>query len=124
MRAREWYEWILLGEVPNQRFIARKLGITERYVGRVLECAFLAPDTVNAILEGRQPHDLTLQKLTRRLPANWAEQRKQLGFPSLQPLTNSDLSIGRSQIAFLQVHHVFFPNFDRAGHYETRVLAL
>jgi hypothetical protein len=46
-------------------------------------CAFLAPDIVKAILDGRQPLDLTFEKLTRRLPADWTQQRKQLGFPAL-----------------------------------------
>jgi len=54
-RGRQWYEWIVAGEVSGQRAIAQKLGLNERYVGRVLECAFLAPDIVEAILDGRQP---------------------------------------------------------------------
>ena len=33
-------------------------------------------------LDGRQPHDLTVQQLWRDLPANWTEQRERLGFPS------------------------------------------
>ena len=43
-------------------------------------CAFLAPDIVEAILDGRQPADLTVQKLLRSLPLAWAEQRQRLGF--------------------------------------------
>jgi hypothetical protein len=46
-----------------------------------LECAFLAPDIVQAILDGRQPSDLTWKKLTRHIPLNWVEQRQRLGFP-------------------------------------------
>jgi site-specific DNA recombinase len=80
-RGRQWHEWIVNGEVANQRSIAQKLGVTRRYVGRVLECAFLAPDIVEAILDGRQPPDLTFQKLTCKLPLSWVEQRQQLGFP-------------------------------------------
>ncbi len=80
-RGHQWYEWILAGEASCQRSIAQKLTLSERYVGRVLECAFLAPDIVQAILDGRQPSDLTFEKLTRRLPLSWVEQRKYLGFP-------------------------------------------
>jgi hypothetical protein len=54
-RARTWHEWILAGEVSGRRAIAQRLGLNERYVSRVLECAFLAPDIVEAILDGRQP---------------------------------------------------------------------
>lgn len=43
-RGRQWHSWIVSGEAPSQRAIAKKLGLNERYVGRVLECAFLAPD--------------------------------------------------------------------------------
>jgi hypothetical protein len=52
-RGRQWYEWILAGRVSSQRAIAQKLGLSERYAGRVLECAFLAPDIVESILAGR-----------------------------------------------------------------------
>jgi DNA invertase Pin-like site-specific DNA recombinase len=79
-RGRQWYEWIVAGEVSGRRSIAEKLGLDERYVGRVLECAFLAPDIVEAILDGHQPPDLTFKKLTHRLPLGWIEQRRQLGF--------------------------------------------
>jgi site-specific DNA recombinase len=79
-RGRQWYEWIVAGEVSGRRAIAQKLRLDERYVGRVLECAFLAPDIVEAILDGRQPPDLAFKKLTHRLPLSWTEQRRQLGF--------------------------------------------
>ncbi len=88
-RGRSWYEWILNGEASSQRSIAQKLGINESYVGRVLECAFLAPDIVDAILDGRQPSGLTFQKLTCRLPLNWIEQRKKLGFPPVRDSPHS-----------------------------------
>jgi site-specific DNA recombinase len=55
-------------------------GVTERYVGLVFGCAFLAPDIVEAILEGRQPRDLTFKKLCSNIPLSWAEQRSQFGF--------------------------------------------
>jgi hypothetical protein len=37
----------------------------------------LAPDIVELILEGRQPHDLNFEKLSKRVPLSWAEQRVQ-----------------------------------------------
>jgi len=79
-RGRQWYEWVVAEEVSGPRAIAQRLGLNERYVGRVLECAFLAPDIVEAILDGRQPADLTFKKLTNRVPFSWTEQRRQLGF--------------------------------------------
>jgi site-specific DNA recombinase len=82
-RGREWYEWILTARVSSQRAIAQKLALSERYVGRILECAFLAPDIVEGILAGRQPSSLTFKKLTREVPSSWIEQRRQLGFPAV-----------------------------------------
>ncbi|MFZ1009556.1 MAG: hypothetical protein WAN65_22140, partial [Candidatus Sulfotelmatobacter sp.] len=73
-RGRQWYESIVAGEVSGRRSIAQELQLDERYIGRVLECAFLAPDIVEAILDGRQPPDLTFKKLTHRIPFSWMEQ--------------------------------------------------
>jgi hypothetical protein len=43
--------------------------------------AFLAPDIQQAILEGRQPADLNLERLVRQpFPLAWADQRAVLGF--------------------------------------------
>src|SRR5215831_5507763 len=81
-RANRWYEQVLAGKTGDLRSLARFSGLTERYVGKVYPCAFLAPDIVEAILDGRQPRDLTFAKLTKDLPMSWSEQRKQLGFSS------------------------------------------
>jgi hypothetical protein len=65
------------------RSLARDAALTERYVGKVFRCAFLAPDIVEAILAGRQPQDLNFEKLCQNVPLNWVEQREQLGFSPL-----------------------------------------
>jgi len=50
-------------------------------VSRVLPLAFLRPNIVEAIFEGRQPVELTAARLKRiRLPHDWAAQREILGF--------------------------------------------
>lgn len=80
-RAHPWPEKIIRGELTGLRSIARLTSIDEHYAGRILNCSFLAPDIVEAILDGHQPADLTVQKLLRSLPLAWAEQRQRLGFP-------------------------------------------
>jgi hypothetical protein len=56
--------------------------VTEHFVSRQLELAFLAPDIVAAILEGRQPADFTLDRaLKTKRPLSWADQRASWGFP-------------------------------------------
>jgi site-specific DNA recombinase len=50
-------------------------------VSRLLSLAFLAPDIVEAILQGRQSADLSSARLTNRLdlPFDWAGQRELIG---------------------------------------------
>jgi hypothetical protein len=51
-------------------------------VTRIVRLTFLAPDIVAAILAGKQPPELTANKLMadKRLPLDWREQRTALGF--------------------------------------------
>jgi hypothetical protein len=77
-----WYERLVSGEVTSLRAIAKELRVNERYVSRIFRCAFLAPDIVEAILEGRQPPQLTVEKLRLGAPLLWAEQRASFGFSS------------------------------------------
>lgn len=54
----------------------------DREAGRIARIAFLAPDIVTAILDGRQPSSLTPRRLLKyaRVPLDWKSQRKALGF--------------------------------------------
>ena len=51
-----------------------------RYVGRLIRSAFLAPDIVEAIAEGRQPGNLTAEAVTRHIeiPLEWRSQKTAL----------------------------------------------
>jgi hypothetical protein len=80
-RAHGWYESVVQGQALDMRSLARQAGLTERYVGKVFGCAFLAPDIIESILEGRQPHNLNFEKLCEHVPLSWAEQREHFGFP-------------------------------------------
>ena len=61
--------------------IARRAGANVGDVSRSLQLAFLAPDLVEAILDGTQPVALTPERLKRacELPLLWDEQRAMLG---------------------------------------------
>jgi hypothetical protein len=78
-RAYRWPEMIMRGEFQSRQSVAQFEDVDQRYAGRILQFAFLAPDIVESILEGRQPADLTVQRLLCGFPLNWAEQRKALG---------------------------------------------
>jgi hypothetical protein len=63
--------------------VARQERVSAAYIYSVLRLSSLAPDIVSAIVNGRNPRQLTaknLMRLTRRLPIDWAEQRHLLGF--------------------------------------------
>jgi hypothetical protein len=81
VRGHAWYEQILEGKVVDPASLAREAKLALEYVRNVLGCAFLAPDIVDAILEGRQPLTLKFANLYKHIPLSWAEQRRQLGFP-------------------------------------------
>jgi hypothetical protein len=61
--------------------IGQQKGLDNRYIGRTLPLAFLAPDLVERFLSGRQPPEWTAERVLRlpTLPASWAEQRKLFG---------------------------------------------
>jgi hypothetical protein len=65
-RAHRWFAEISSGKTPSLAHIAAREGIAVRYVSRLIRLAFLAPDIVKSIVEGRQPSDLTAQALTRQ----------------------------------------------------------
>jgi hypothetical protein len=50
----------------------------ETYFGRVLRLTLLAPDVVEAILDGRPPPEITLALMMRPFAVTWTEQRKTL----------------------------------------------
>jgi DNA invertase Pin-like site-specific DNA recombinase len=72
---------VLEDGVSADDFAARE-GVTPSWVTRLARLAYLAPDIVAAILEGRQPVELTANRLLQdtRLPIDWSEQRARLGF--------------------------------------------
>lgn len=78
----QWMAKVAAGEATTVREIARQVEIDEGDVSRFLPLAFLAPDIVEAILNGRQPVSLTTEKLKRlrNLPKCWKEQCQLLGY--------------------------------------------
>jgi len=67
--------------VPFAALVKRE-GVSPSYFTRLLRLSYLAPDIIQAILDGRQPRDLTADNLLAhsRLPLTWDEQRMVLGF--------------------------------------------
>jgi hypothetical protein len=49
--------------------------IERGYLGTLLRLTLLAPELVEAILNGRQPEGMTLPRLLEGVPVGWGEQR-------------------------------------------------
>jgi hypothetical protein len=63
--------------------VAREQRVTPKYLYILLRLRWLAPDITTAIVNGRQPRQLSamrLMRLTAQLPADWSAQRALLGF--------------------------------------------
>jgi hypothetical protein len=55
-------------------------GVTDAYVCRLLPLTCLAPDIVEAILDGRQPKGLRLAEMLGNGPLAWNTQSETWGF--------------------------------------------
>jgi len=80
-RAYVWNQKLISGEAKSIRALALDIGVTKRYVLKLLPLAMLAPDIVEMILDGRQPRHLTLEAIIKtHISLDWGQQRGQLGF--------------------------------------------
>jgi DNA invertase Pin-like site-specific DNA recombinase len=82
LRARRFSAALTQGEGIAFAALAQREGVSRSYFTRLVRLSYLAPDITQAILDGRQPRDLTPEKLLAhsRLPLAWHEQRIVLGF--------------------------------------------
>lgn len=74
-RAFRWQKLLENGTYGCLDEIARAERIGASFVSRIIRLSLLAPDIVDAILDGRQPAYLTLKDLMRPIPVSWQEQR-------------------------------------------------
>jgi len=81
IRGHCWKELLESGRYASIDALAARMGVDSSYIGRHLNLALLAPDIVEAILMGREPDGLTLEKLYQA-PVLWEEQRRMLGPPT------------------------------------------
>jgi len=78
-RAFRWRKLLETGVYGTVDEIAAAEKINDSYVSRVLRLTLLAPDIVEAILDGRQPVEITLTVLMRPVPVEWEGQRRVFG---------------------------------------------
>lgn len=80
-----WQRLLDSCEVVNATELARQFKLEPGWVAEVLRMTRLAPDIVQAIVDGRQPRHLNLHAVRGRqaeVPVNWDEQRVLFGFVS------------------------------------------
>ena len=74
-RAHRWQRMLDSGRYASISEMAAAERIERGYLGRVLRLTLLAPDIVQAILDGRQPAEPALPALLQPFPADWERQR-------------------------------------------------
>ncbi len=74
-RAHRWKRMLEHGGYMSLTEMAEAEKINLPYLSRVLRLALLAPDLVEAILDGRQGAEVTLALLMEPFPLEWARQR-------------------------------------------------
>ena len=82
-RAHDFRERLMRDPHLSAHDIARAEGVSAAYIYATLRLAWLAPDIVEAIVNGRQPPRLTATELFRlsgHLPLGWPQQRTLIGF--------------------------------------------
>jgi len=82
-RAHDFQERLMDDRDLTVPAVASQERLTIGYLSRLLRLPSLAPDIVTAIINGKHPPELSAKRLTRlalKLPTDWAEQRKLLGF--------------------------------------------
>lgn len=77
-RAFRWKRMLESGDFSTIAELAEREGIAPSYMTRVLRLTLLAPDIVEAILDGKQGPEVTLVRVLEPFPANWATQSSEL----------------------------------------------
>ncbi len=74
-RAHRWKRMLDEGRYVTVTELAAGEKLDRGYLGRILMMTLLAPDIVEAILDGRQPAELGVHALRRGFPVEWGDQR-------------------------------------------------
>ena len=95
-RAYRWKRVLEGGRHGTIAELAAAEKINESYLCRILRLTLLAPDIVEAILDGRQPIGVQLPALMKPTSADWSEQRTRIlgaGTPSQRSLASAPAQI-------------------------------
>jgi hypothetical protein len=77
-RAFRWRRMLETGRFSTINELAAAEKINSSYVSRVLRLTLLAPDIVEAIMDGRQAEGMTLPGLLQACATEWKDQRRSM----------------------------------------------
>ena len=77
-RAHRWRRQLNEGKYTTLGEISKAEKINASYLSRVMRLSLLAPDVIEAILDGRLREEIQLGDLLEPLPMGWEEQREML----------------------------------------------
>lgn len=77
-RAFRWKHMLESGEFATIAELAEREGIASSYMTRVLRLTLLAPEIVEAILDGKQGPEVTLVHVLEPFPTGWEAQKLEL----------------------------------------------
>ena len=75
-RGHRWHRQLFDGTHASIADIAKSENINPSFVSRVLRLAYLSPDLVEAILDGKYPAHLRMKDLMEPFPMEWERQRE------------------------------------------------
>jgi hypothetical protein len=75
-RAHRWKKMLDEGRYGSVTELAAGEKLDRGYLGKILMLTLLAPDMVEAIMDGRQPVELGVHVLREGFPVEWGEQRE------------------------------------------------
>jgi hypothetical protein len=97
VRAHRWRRRIESGQAKSMTDLAEQEGVTDAYVCRLLPLTCLAPDILEAILDGQQPKGLRLAEMLGNGPLAWNAQKEAWGFSNLTPTCSGGFGLGAAQ---------------------------
>jgi hypothetical protein len=78
-RGHRWLAMLESGEASSMKEIARREGVDDSYVSRMVNLTTLAPDIFAAILDETLPEEVTLFDVAAGTPLVWEEQWGRMG---------------------------------------------
>lgn len=85
-RAFRWKRMLETGEFVTIAELAEREGIAPSYLTRVLRLTLIAPDIVEALLDGKHAPTVTLARVLEPFPVAWDTQFGSLAEPGKRPV--------------------------------------